>query len=213
MKTQFSFLTAGPTFNVTLPDDFEGMPELSSPLYIWDCGGRSYDFIPRERDDRTREDRKLLTVLKGRDGHTVEVYERLDPPRQWYLRWILSSGSLWTHLRDEDGIDRAEPIAANLGIVENGGLPFLLPSGPIKRDTTTRPGYQEFANFFPRASSWTVELQRPGELGEGRVMEVPGGMIFRAGAGYGIDALVHGGDNADEGRKLAEDTAASLGEA
>jgi hypothetical protein len=204
IEARFSFLTAGPTFRLELPDDFDALPDLSAPLMIWDQGARSFDFVAHARDHGVREPHQVLGTLKGRDGHTVEVYERFGEPPQWYLRWLLPTGSIWTHLREEDGVERADAVVANLGIVEDGGAPFLLPEGPLRREVSTRPGYQELATFRSSSSNWVLECQRPGYLSRGKLMRVPEAErgILRAGAGFDTEITAIVGTDAEDGRKL-----------
>jgi hypothetical protein len=203
-EAKFSFLTAGPRFGLVLPDDFDTLPDLSSPLTIKDgSGARSFDFVARPRDRGVEEPNRLLGTLTDRDGHTVELYERLEAPLQWYLRWILSAGVVYTHLREEDGVERAEQVVASLGIAENGGAPFLLPERPLGRGVSTRPGYQELAVFRSSRIGWAIELQRPGFLAKGKVVQFPEGrqVILRAGAAHGIEVTVHAGTDAGAGRQ------------
>jgi hypothetical protein len=203
-EARFSFLTAGPKFRLELPDDFEPLPDLSAPLMIWDQGARSFDFVARARDTGPQEAHKTLGTLTSRDGYTVEIYERLDAPPQWYLRWILPTGSIYTHLREEDGVERAEAVVANLQIVNGDGPPFLLPEGPLRRAVSSRPGYQELATFRSSDLSRTIECQRPGYLSRGKFMRVPESKraIVRAGAGSDIEITVHAGTDVQDGRKL-----------
>lgn len=213
-RTSFSFLTAGPTFAFLLPSDFDGLPDLSSPLTIKQgSGARSFDFVARSRDQGVEEPHRLLGTLTGRSGHAVELYERLASPRQWYLRWILSSGVIYTHLRDEDGVERAETIVANLGIAGNGGAPFLLPERPLGSGVSSRPGYQELAVFrSPSRPGWAVTLQRPGFLDQGTIVRHPEGKkaIFRAGAKHGIEVVVFAEQDVSGGREVIKDVVKSL---
>jgi hypothetical protein len=213
VEAKFSFLTAGPTLRLRLPDDFDVLPDLSSPLTIGDDqGARSFDFIAYSRDKGIQEPNRVVGTLTGRDGRSVEVYERLDPPQQWYLRWILSSGALYTHLREEDGVARAESIAASLGIVENGGAPFLLADRPLGRGVSTNPGYQEIAIFRSLMRTWVVELQRPGYLSRGRVMRLPNReqAIHRAGGPFQVEVTVQSEADVEGGRELIKDVVDSL---
>jgi hypothetical protein len=203
-KVKFSFLTAGPRFGLALPDDFDALPDLSSPLTIKDgSGARSFDFVARARDKGVEEPNRLLRRLTSRGGHTVELYERLEEPQQWYLRWLLASGVLYTHLRGEDGVERADGVVASLGISENGGAPFLLPEGPLGRGVSTRPGYQELAVFRSSRAGWAIELQRPGFMAKGKIVQYPEGnqAILRAGASHGIEVIVHAATDAEAGRR------------
>lgn len=148
-KIEFSFLTAGPIFGLELPDDFEPVPETSSPLTIDNGHGhRSYDFVPAAFEPAISEDNRLLRKMADREGRTVEFYERPEDPPQWYLRWLLSNGALYTHLREAEGPEWAPIIVANLTIVERGGMPpVLLPEPPLGRGASSRAGYHERATF------------------------------------------------------------------
>jgi hypothetical protein len=215
-NTRFSFLTAGPMLGLELPDDFETLPELSAPLTVSDGGVyRSYDFVPAAHDDGMAEHR-LLGTMEDRDGRTVELYEQLDPPPQWYLRWILSNGALYTHLREEEGPDRAPLYVESLGIVERDGLPpFLLPESPLGRGVLARPGYQEFALFSStKGPDWALILQRPGYLANGRVMRDPNNSkaVLRGGACCGIEVTVLSGDDVAAGRQRMSTVRSSLSE-
>lgn len=215
IEVGFSFLTAGPAFRLKLPDDFDLLPDLSSPLTIKNgAGRRSFDFVAHTRDRGIEEAHRVLRTLTGHEGRTVQLIERLDTPRQWYLRWILSSGSLYTHLREEDGVDRAGPIVAGLGIVENGGTPFLLLERPLGRGVLDRPGYQELATYWSTSRQWVVELQRPGYLAKGKVMRLPDRKraMHRAGASFGIEVAVYSGADVEGGRQLTEAVVNSLAE-
>lgn len=216
IEAGFSFLTAGPAFRLKLPNDFDPLPDLSAPVTIKDgAGRRSFDFVAHTRDRGIEEAHRVLGTLTGREGRTVQLFERLDSPRQWYLRWTLSSGALYTHLREEDGVDRAEPIAAGLGIVENGGAPFLLLERPLGRGVLVdRPGYQELATFWSTSRQWVVELQRPGYLARGKVMRLPDRerAMHRAGASFGIEVTVYSGADVEGGRRLTDAVVNSLAE-
>lgn len=89
----FSFLTAGPGYQMELPQRFDRLPELSSPVNFYETGGARYvDFLPAARDSGITEKHRALGVLPGRDGRMVEVFERIGSPAQWYLRWPLQGG-------------------------------------------------------------------------------------------------------------------------
>jgi hypothetical protein len=213
IEAKFSFLTAGPTLKFKLPDDFDVLPDLSSPVTIGDDqGARSFDFITHSRDKGIQEPHRVLGTLTGRDGRTVELYERIDPPQQWYLRWDLAAGALYTHLREEDGVARAETIAVSLGIVENGGAPFLLPDRPLGRGVSSTPGYQEIAIFRSSMRTWVVELQRPGYVSQGRIMRLPNReqAIHRAGARSQVEVTVQSAADVEGGRGLINEVVESL---
>jgi hypothetical protein len=213
VEAKFSFLTAGPSLTFKLPDDFDVLPDLSSPVTIGDDqGARSFDFVTHSRDQGIQEPHRVLGTLAGRDGRKIELFERIDPPQQWYLRWDLVAGALYTHLREEDGVERAETIAASLGIVENGGAPFLLPDRPLGRGVSSTPGYQEIAIFKSTVRAWVVELQRPGYVSQGKIMRLPNNeqAIHRAGARGQVEVTVLSEGDAEGGRALANDVIASL---
>jgi hypothetical protein len=143
----------------------------------------------------------------------VELYERIEEPRQWYLRWVLRNGFLYTHVRDEDGLDKVDGIVSGLRIVEaNGSAPFLLPEPPLGRAASGQPGYQEFASFRSVQRGWAVLIQRPGFLGAGTLMRMPEGSkaVFRAGARFGIEVTVVAGEDATGGRNLVTAVAESI---
>jgi hypothetical protein len=214
IEARFSFLTAGPRFRLSLPDDFDVLPDLSSPLTIKNgAGPRSFDFVASSRDDGVQEEHRFLGTLTGRDGHAVELYERLEAPRQWYLRWLLPTGVIYTHLRDEDGVERAETIAGSLGITVNGGAPFLLPERPLGRGVSNRPGYQELAVFrSPSRADWAITLRRPSFLARGKVVQSPEGRkaILRGGAGHDTELAVYAGEDVAAGRETIRAALASF---
>jgi hypothetical protein len=213
-KVKFSFLSAGPRFVLDLPDDFETPPELSSPLTINNgYAARSFDFVPPARDTGIDEPHRLQRTMRDRGGRTVELYERIEEPRQWYLRWILRNGFLYTHVREEDGLDKVDGIVAGLGIVEaNASAPFLLPEPPLGRAVSGQPGYQEFASFRSVERGWGVLLQRPGFIGPGKLMRMPESskVVYRAGANHGVEVTVVAGEDAAGGRELVTAVAQSL---
>jgi hypothetical protein len=205
-RAQFSFLTAGPAFEVSLPDDFQPLPELSSPLTVNNgYGHRSYDFVPAERDTGAGA-MLLLRTFSDRDGRFVELFERREAPPQWYLRWHLSNGFLYTHLREEEGPEPAERYVANLGIVERDGMPpYLLPDPPLGVGSSGQPGYQDIAMFTSTSRpDWTLVLHRPGFLRRGRVMRSPENskVVLRGGAASNIQATVYSGQDLEGGREL-----------
>jgi hypothetical protein len=189
-----SFLTAGPRLQVHVPEDFPRLPMLSSPIANRK-GGRSYDFLPASMDDGVTEETRVLSPLADREGRTVEMYERVGTPPQWYLRWLLTNGTLYTHLREEDGVAVAGETVAALAIIEDEttGLPFLLPESPLRRWVSAVPGYHEEATFDSVTRNATLTLQRPGFVAEGQMVVVPAAapgdrVVLRAGASNGIEA-------------------------
>lgn len=217
---RFSFLASGPRVGVLLPADFDPVPNLSSP-FLNGHGGRSFDFIPAHRDVGVGEGNSLLTTLVGKEGRTVELYERLEPPPLWWLRWPLANGAVYTHLREEDGPEMAQIEADALSIIEDapGGLPYLFADPPLVFAASSRPGYQEGASFYApgRGAGWSVGLRRPGFLPPGRVMQLPRGdvgdeVVLRGGAKYGIEVTVTAVSDATEGQRIVSGVLGSLDE-
>lgn len=212
---RFSFLSAGPEFRVSLPDEFSSIPDLSSPLTI-DNGymARSFDFVAVERDRGVVEEHRRLPVLRDPQGREVELYERVELPRQWYLRWVLKSGSLYTHIREEDGLERAEGYVKNLQIIERPGrAAFLLPLPPLGHGASARPGYQEVAVFRAAArTGWAVIFQRPAYLAQRKVMRMPGteDVALRSGTRLGLEVVVHSGRDLAGGQQLIEEVLDTL---
>lgn len=143
----------------------------------------------------------MIGTLPDRDGRIVELYKWPFDPPQWYLRWPLSAGALYTHLRDEDGEEMAEVTVRSLAVEEDleTSLPFLLPEPPLQLAVLARPGYQELATFASQEKpSWGVIFQRPGYLSEGQTVVQPGidgdPVIVRAGAPFGMEVQVVMGD-------------------
>jgi hypothetical protein len=203
-----SFLGAGPRFGFDLPDYFDQVPTLSTPL-LNGLGGRSFDFVPAARDHGVpSEEGRLLRIMRGKDGHTVEVYDRPEAPPLWWLRWRLSGGYLYSHLREEDGVDKAELTAASLSIAEEEDIatPLLLPEPPLKYGASSVPGYEESVTFVApsRGDDWSVTLQWPRSLAPGIRLtsdhSYPGDqVVIRVGMDDGIELAVLSGSDRDEG--------------
>lgn len=211
----FSFLLAGPRFGLSLPGDFDGLATLSSPLANGKGGGRSFDFIPTSRDVGINDSVRQLSTVTDRDGRLVEVFERVGEPQQWYLRWPLFNGALYTHLRREDGVEMAAVTAQSLSVVEDaeGGTPSLLPNPPLHLGNMTWPGYQENARFYSSSrAGWSVMLRRPGFLADGQVVVSPNveWMVLRAGTKYGVEVQVSTPLDTTEAREVLSMILASL---
>jgi hypothetical protein len=214
LKTQFSFLLSGPRFTIEMPPDFTGLPILSSPLANGVGGGRSFDFVPTNLDVGIVDEIVSLGTTPDRDGRTVEVIERAGEPAQWYLRWTLVNGLLYTHLRKEDGVEMCAVTAAALSILEdeNTGLPLLVPSPPLEMGDMTWPGYQESARWHsPSRPAWAIILRRPGFVRSGKVLVagVSSEATFRARAPLGVEIQVVA-DNFEEGRATLDAVLASF---
>jgi hypothetical protein len=198
----FSFLCSGPRFSFDLADEFEGLAELSSPVDNG-VGGRSFDFLPSTIDPGISDGSSLVETLVGRDSHQLEVYERPDEPILWWLRWPLRSGSLYSHLREEDGLEMAGVEAANLSIVDDGvteGLPYLLLDGPLALAVSSRTGYQDHASFFRSGGpdGWMISFHRPSFVPAGTIVTTgfDGGVMVRGGTQFGVEVDVTGEDGA-----------------
>jgi hypothetical protein len=213
-EVAFSFLTSGPGFRFDLPSDFDSLPELSSPLRNGH-GSRSFDFAPAQRDFGIDEAIELLRTLSDRDGRTVSLFWRLDPPPLWWLHWSLSNGSLYSHLREEDGEQMSDTTVASLGIFESptGGPPFLLPDPPLEFATSSAPGFQDVAFFSSaqRGQDWGIAFLRPGYVATGRILTARSTVInFVAGTRFGLDVRVWSSSDAAAGRALVNMVTASL---
>jgi len=214
---RFSFLTAGPTIVFHLPADFDETPELSSPVANPN-GARSVDFLPLRRDFTDLEGYSLSRTFIDAFGRAVHVYRWPFEPAQWFLRWRLSSGSVWTHLREEDGEEMADLIVGCLTVIEEEDthLPFVLIEAPLRRAVSSRPGYQEFASFFsPMRPEWSVTFLRPSYLSEGEIVVKPDGRqaVVRVGCPLGLEAQVVAGSDAEGARSFAESICGSVVEA
>lgn len=213
-EVRFSFLTSGPRFQLELPPDFDRLPSLSTPINNG-VGARSFNFHPARIEPDLAGAGRLLTTSTDRDGHAVEVYERLELPQTWWLRWPLANGALTTHLREEDGVDMVDVVIAGLAIVEDasGGTPFLLPDPPLVAEVTADGGYQEFSTFWSaNREGWSVRLQRPSFVSPGTVMVLPGSdfAILRAGTESGVEVQVTAGGDLAGGQELLSGVLTSL---
>jgi hypothetical protein len=221
VDARFSFLASGPIFRLSVPSEFDTLPSLSSPMSNG-IGGRSFDFLTDHQDEGLNEGHKMLAVLADRDGRTVELYERLDPPRLWWLRWPLSNGAIYAHVREEDGLGRGRLFLEYISVVEDASVPtpFLLADPPLGLAVSARPGFQERVRFFSPAlgDNWVITLQRPGFLSSGQRMQLPRRdagefVVLRAGTSYGIEVIVWSGTALSEGQEILDGVVESLREA
>ncbi len=165
---------------------------LISPLHNG-IGGRSFTFIPA-RWDVPLDDTDRFDNLTGADGRLVEFHRRRDELPLWWLRWSLSRGSLFTHLREEDGTDMAARTASAVAVTEDEyGIPFVVISDPLKYAASAAPGYQERINFnhVDRDTPTGLSLSRPGFISPSDVRRTPpnpdGLAQVRTGATHGIE--------------------------
>jgi hypothetical protein len=211
----FSFLTSGPPFRLSVPPDFGLLPQLESPLDSG-TGGRTFTFSPTGRARDLATAGKFLGTLEDRDGRSVELFERLVRPLTWWLRWSLKSGYLMTHIREEDGLDRATLVAGSLSVLDDDalGTPFLLPEAPLRSAASATPGYQEFASFRSTSRDiWSLVLKRPGFLSDGEARVLPGDqlVLLRGGSAFGMEVQVTA-DTLEAGAEVLSAVTASLRE-
>jgi hypothetical protein len=217
MPVTFSFLTSGPQFGFELPSDFDQLPELVSPLLNGN-GGRSFHFVPSHRDSPL-ERCTLLRSLDDRDGRAVHLYWRLDAPPLWWLLWPLQTGTLYTHLREEDGERMFDVTVAAVSVVQDSeaGLPAVLADLPLEFGARATPAWQERAVYFSaaRGEGWSVELVRPGLLNAGTVLMAPldfteGFVSIRAGTIYDVDVSIQGSRDGSGAQSVASMVLESL---
>jgi hypothetical protein len=197
----------GPTLQLDLPDSFYELPKLSSPLLIHDSwGARAFYFIPADLDDGM-SDYEYIGDLSDADGRSVDFYLRPEPPMQWWLRWELRSGFVYTFLKEEDGESYASTVAQAISIADDElpGSPFLLPIQPLRLAVAPRIGYGEHAGFGS-SLGLGVSVRRPGFLPEGKTMVKSdgAGTSLRAGAPDGCEVRVFAGHDVEEGRHLLD---------
>lgn len=201
MSASFSFLASGPQFSVDIPSYFDPLPELASPLDNG-RGARSFVFRPAFADGGITDSLPAWTVT-DRDGRLVEVHERIETPPLWWLRWQLSNGALYTHLREEDGSEIAAATAESVSVVEtDGAAPFILAYPPLSFAASARPDYAERALFLSpsKGEEFNITLQRPSAFAERQVATVAlsntGGLVvLRVGLRFGLEGLVWAGDD------------------
>ncbi len=216
LQANFSFLTSGPGFKLQVPEDFDTTPELSSPI-LNGHGGRRFDYVPASRDVNP-PNVELVRTLQDRDGRLVELYFRLEPPPLWWLRWHLTSGFIYSHLREEDGEGMADVTVKSLSIVESPeATPVLLMDPPLGFAASAVPDYEETAVFSSpkRGPTWGITLQRPGFLKSTSIIVAPtsvtGGIVnLAAAAGFGLDVRVWSDDDVAGGKELVSMVQGSL---
>lgn len=217
VSTRFSFLSAGPEFTIDLPETFDSVPELSSPISNGQ-GGRSFVFAPKRLDEGLDGDRNLLVEhVADRDGRTVEVFRRRTEPPLWRLRWQLAEGALYTHLREEDGIKMAAVTASAVSVAERSGRPpAIIVFPPLEFGASRWPNYQEEVLFTQAtADGPSIALERPGALDSSSAFvadrTTSGGLaVIRLGLGEGIDASVSMGEDMEATERVATMLRASL---
>lgn len=201
----FSLLLSGPRMSMDLPEGFHPQPSIRGVIGRGDRHdtGREFTFNPQWLDDTdglrnyVREDDRIAP-----EGQVVEVYRRDDPPQQWFLRWRCATGSLYSHVREEDGREAIDEMVRHVRVVDDEEAVILLPEGPFRRFVARRPGFSEDAMFFglepdEGGSGGLLRVQRPGLLPPGRSSHVQarGGddvSVARRGSRHGVDLLLEG---------------------
>lgn len=196
-EVRFSFLTAGPTYAVGLPANFEGLPELSTPVSNG-VGGREFVFLPTGHGTTVPDEYPVVNKVVGQDDRTVEVYQWPYDPPQWYLRWPLAQGELWSHLREEDGLEMAQVTAGALTVNESADTPFLLLSPPLRSAIGPFPGYQEVAQYLAPSPGWSIAFRRPSFVQAGSTLMTtdidPDLSMLRSGSTAGLEIQCIGTD-------------------
>lgn len=213
-RSALSFLAAGPEFRVDIGGPFGATPSMNVPLYNG-VGDRDFTFIARHLDVSPDEGHRHLGTLEGGDGRHVGLYKRTQDPPLWWLRWELEAGSLWTHLREEDGEAFGATTARAIEIIErDDGLPFVLFGEPMRFAAKAYPGSQEEI-MFHSGDGYAIglSLTRPGFAKRGSVAAVRSddGDVHqvRVGAALGIDVSCWGKDE-NTALEVAKATASSL---
>ncbi|MDP9206484.1 MAG: hypothetical protein M3P12_13690 [Gemmatimonadota bacterium] len=157
-----------------------------------------------------------MGMLTDRDGRPVELYQRPDPPPFWWIRWQLLNGAIYSHIREEDGVEMAGVTAHSVSIVGEspGETPVVLAEAPLLVGASTQPGYQEVATYVSplRGDPWSVSLQRPGFVPDGSQMITSGAPIaIRAGTPFGIEVEVVAGDR-EGGLEIVSEVLKTLAE-
>jgi hypothetical protein len=209
-EVTFAFLLGGRCYSLILPDDFEAVPELSSPV-----SARSFDFVRPEHDVDPPDP---IDTLEGRDGRQVEVAVLTENPPQWSLRWELSNGALYTHVRGADGgRERAEVVASSITIRDGacGPAPEIEVHPPLEA-SVSEPPYQQNASFTSlQRKEWTVIIERPSRLPPGKTVVRAadfGGFSAEKGTEMGLLVSVFVPTTEDDARGLLEMVAGSLQE-
>ncbi len=210
-RVEFSFLGAGPRFSVEIPEEFDTVPEYSTPIQNGQ-GGRSFVFVPNQRVEEMDEDNVLLGTLLDRDGRRVEFFQRKADPPMWRLRWRLQQGCLFTHLREEDPDDMAETTVRSVSIVESGEsvTPSLLVYPPLSYGVSTAPAYEESAVFTSSllGEGFSAVFERPGRLRDGDAVRAEGSVfsglaVTRVALIDGVEAQLSFGGDSSRCRSLA----------
>lgn len=188
-----SFLTSGPAFDVAVPPQLVPTPFVNSPIELHPGNPRSVTFQPSpfgEVEFKGAIYKALEPVSDGR-GRSVQVIEHREPdiidPVQWFLLWKMIGGTLYTHVRWEDGLSSIETTVSHLEIVDQPNTtPVALPSAPLKRAASRVQGLKETITFHSVSSDdgSFLRLFRPGGLRSSSVTR--GDSVF-VQTGVGID--------------------------
>lgn len=172
-----AFLTTGPEFTCSVPSSFHPVPELASPIAIAPDKGRTCVFSPVAIGDNIvgNDTYRLIGTREGAGKTAVEVYEQAGDSL-WFLRWPLNGGSVSIHIRrKEDGEYFLDSVAKHLVVIERpDGIASVIPTGPLRRMVSARPGYEEVVTFCELDGSSlvrTLHLRRPSRIRDGVRME------------------------------------------
>jgi hypothetical protein len=196
VTASFSFLLAGPTLTVQVPQSLEPNLELSSPVssgfgarfFVFTAGLEGVSLV-----QALTSAGEYLSSLPDAAGGNATLLKRIEAPDIWWLVWELADGALTTHLRSEDGApERATDVANGVEIVRTvAGTPALLMHQPLVSAVTSGPANQERARFASEDGR-SLTFVRPGFVAEGEsyTSNTDFGAKVRAGVGMGIEIQV-----------------------
>lgn len=215
------FLMSGPPFEIEVPSSLHPVPQIVSPLDITGSGtGRECAFVPAQLDQGLAPELfDRLDDLEGCDGRWVEAWPRNDG-EMWFLRWPLTAGLVYVHIRVEDGFESsAQEIVSNLHIYEDAaGIPTVTPDAPLARMASREQGYMEVITFFETDGDHiegSVDISRPGSLARGaetvkHSVVNPGKIDLIRGGPGNIDIRVSGALEEDAARQINQAIESSL---
>lgn len=195
-----SFLGAGPVFDVDLTGlDFEWVE--TSTVVDFGRGSREVIFVPAGReptDDSTGYIR--LRADTTRSGLPITSYLRVGEPRIWEVCVSLGDrGSVWTHIREEDGEETVGLVLSTLDVhwVADVLTPVLSLGRPARVVPARMPGHAETILFIPpdQRREVSLELRRPSFIDGHRSYRLPESqvgaqIVLRGGGNEGVEIRV-----------------------